>query len=169
MPGTTICMKWPFYKERGTSVCSWSVLLQCVVLRVCATNTQHVLSTCREVVQANCVRWKKKFFFMCKISASATTGILDTCTCRVSVRKVSSFFPPPLLFPYSFFFCFNFWMSDKLHKANFSCNHITYSFSQNFVVILLLSLTNLLGICHSSLQDNSVLLACFKGIMSIKV
>ncbi|NXA84152.1 F102B protein, partial [Thryothorus ludovicianus] len=41
----------------------------------------------REVVQANCVRWKKKFFFMCKISASATTGILDSCTCRVSVRK----------------------------------------------------------------------------------
>ncbi|XP_009468962.1 PREDICTED: protein FAM102B [Nipponia nippon] len=40
-----------------------------------------------EVVQANCVRWKKKFLFMCKISASATTGILDTCICRVSVRK----------------------------------------------------------------------------------
>ncbi|KFV89261.1 Protein FAM102B, partial [Fulmarus glacialis] len=39
----------------------------------------------REVVQANCVRWKKKFLFMCKISA--TTGILDTCICRVSVRK----------------------------------------------------------------------------------
>ncbi|NWU71687.1 F102B protein, partial [Pterocles burchelli] len=41
----------------------------------------------REVVQANCVRWNKKFLFMCKISASATTGILDTCICRVSVRK----------------------------------------------------------------------------------
>ncbi|XP_037260129.1 protein FAM102B isoform X1 [Falco rusticolus] len=41
----------------------------------------------REVVQANCVRWKKKFLFMCKISASAATGILDTCICRVSVRK----------------------------------------------------------------------------------
>ncbi|XP_062437201.1 EEIG family member 2 isoform X5 [Rhea pennata] len=41
----------------------------------------------REVVQANCVRWKKRFLFMCKISASATTGILDTCICRVSVRK----------------------------------------------------------------------------------
>ncbi|XP_064003170.1 EEIG family member 2 isoform X1 [Pogoniulus pusillus] len=39
----------------------------------------------REVVQANCVRWKKKFLFMCKISA--TTGILDACICRVSVRK----------------------------------------------------------------------------------
>ncbi|KFO88674.1 Protein FAM102B, partial [Buceros rhinoceros silvestris] len=41
----------------------------------------------REVVQANCVRWKKKFLFICKISASATTGILDPCICRVSVRK----------------------------------------------------------------------------------
>uniref|UniRef100_A0A8V0Y787 EEIG family member 2 n=1 Tax=Gallus gallus TaxID=9031 RepID=A0A8V0Y787_CHICK len=41
----------------------------------------------REVVQANCVRWKKKFIFMCKISANATTGVLDTCICRVSVRK----------------------------------------------------------------------------------
>ncbi|NXI01916.1 F102B protein, partial [Pachycephala philippinensis] len=66
---------------------------KCMVLNICATNTEHVLSPCREVVQANCVRWKKKFFFMCKISASATTGILDTCTCRVSVRKVSRFFP----------------------------------------------------------------------------
>ncbi|NXP76854.1 F102B protein, partial [Ramphastos sulfuratus] len=46
----------------------------------------------REVVQANCVRWKKKFLFTCKISASATTGILDACICRVSVRKVSQAF-----------------------------------------------------------------------------
>ncbi|XP_003223647.1 EEIG family member 2 [Anolis carolinensis] len=41
----------------------------------------------REVVQANCVHWKKRFLFMCKMSASTTTGILDPCTCRVSVRK----------------------------------------------------------------------------------
>ncbi|XP_019357624.1 PREDICTED: protein FAM102B [Gavialis gangeticus] len=41
----------------------------------------------REVVQANSVHWKKKFVFLCKISASATTGILDPCVCRVSVRK----------------------------------------------------------------------------------
>uniref|UniRef100_H0X933 EEIG family member 2 n=1 Tax=Otolemur garnettii TaxID=30611 RepID=H0X933_OTOGA len=41
----------------------------------------------REVVQANCVRWRKKFSFMCKMSASASTGILDPCVCRVSVRK----------------------------------------------------------------------------------
>ncbi|XP_061489864.1 EEIG family member 2 isoform X1 [Rhineura floridana] len=41
----------------------------------------------REVVQANCVHWKKRFLFMCKMSASATTGVLDPCICRVSVRK----------------------------------------------------------------------------------
>uniref|UniRef100_A0A4X1TJA1 EEIG family member 2 n=1 Tax=Sus scrofa TaxID=9823 RepID=A0A4X1TJA1_PIG len=42
----------------------------------------------REVVQANCVHWKKKFSFMCKMSASAATGILDPCIYRVSVRKL---------------------------------------------------------------------------------
>ncbi|XP_012887305.1 PREDICTED: protein FAM102B [Dipodomys ordii] len=41
----------------------------------------------REVVQANCVHWRKKFSFMCKMSASAATGILDPCIYRVSVRK----------------------------------------------------------------------------------
>ncbi|XP_054420712.1 EEIG family member 2 isoform X2 [Pteronotus mesoamericanus] len=41
----------------------------------------------REVVQANCVHWRKKFSFMCKMSASAATGILDPCVYRVSVRK----------------------------------------------------------------------------------
>ncbi|XP_055995138.1 EEIG family member 2 isoform X1 [Sorex fumeus] len=46
----------------------------------------------REVVQANCVHWRKKFSFMCKMSASATTGILDPCVYRVSVRKSYSVF-----------------------------------------------------------------------------
>ncbi|XP_041804650.1 protein FAM102B-like [Chelmon rostratus] len=41
----------------------------------------------RESVQANCVRWKKRFSFMCKMSANAGTGVLDPCLCRVSVRK----------------------------------------------------------------------------------
>ncbi|XP_030061061.1 EEIG family member 2 [Microcaecilia unicolor] len=41
----------------------------------------------REVVQANCVHWRKKFSFMCKMSASAISGVLDPCVCRVSVRK----------------------------------------------------------------------------------
>ncbi|XP_064416063.1 protein FAM102B isoform X2 [Latimeria chalumnae] len=41
----------------------------------------------REVVQANCVHWRKKFSFLCKMSASITTGVLDPCICRVSVRK----------------------------------------------------------------------------------
>uniref|UniRef100_A0A3B3DYI9 EEIG family member 2a n=1 Tax=Oryzias melastigma TaxID=30732 RepID=A0A3B3DYI9_ORYME len=41
----------------------------------------------RQPVHANCVRWKKKFSFLCKISANAGTGVLDPCMCRVSVRK----------------------------------------------------------------------------------
>ncbi|KAM3604110.1 uncharacterized protein V6R79_006544 [Siganus canaliculatus] len=41
----------------------------------------------RESVQANCVYWKKKFSFLCKMSANAGTGVLDPCLCRVSVRK----------------------------------------------------------------------------------
>uniref|UniRef100_A0A3B3TBS6 EEIG family member 2 n=1 Tax=Paramormyrops kingsleyae TaxID=1676925 RepID=A0A3B3TBS6_9TELE len=41
----------------------------------------------REMVQANCVRWRKKFSFLCKMSASASTGVLDPCVFRVSVRK----------------------------------------------------------------------------------
>ncbi|XP_041956552.1 protein FAM102A [Alosa sapidissima] len=44
-------------------------------------------SSSREEVQENCVRWKKRFSFVCKMSANPTTGILDPCACRVSVRK----------------------------------------------------------------------------------
>ncbi|XP_063172368.1 early estrogen-induced gene 1 protein [Candoia aspera] len=46
-----------------------------------------ITSSSREEVQENCVRWKKKFTFICKMSASPTTGLLDPCICRVSVRK----------------------------------------------------------------------------------
>ncbi|XP_013883045.1 protein FAM102A isoform X2 [Austrofundulus limnaeus] len=45
-----------------------------------------VLSS-REEVQQNCVRWRKKFSFVCKISSNPVTGVLDPCICRVSVRK----------------------------------------------------------------------------------
>ncbi|KAJ8286437.1 hypothetical protein GJAV_G00039250 [Gymnothorax javanicus] len=44
-------------------------------------------SSSREEVQVNCVSWKKKFSFVCKMSASPITGVLDPCICRVSVRK----------------------------------------------------------------------------------
>ncbi|XP_062409514.1 protein FAM102A [Sardina pilchardus] len=45
------------------------------------------ISSSRQEVQENCVRWRKKFSFVCKMSASPTTGVLDPCICRVSVRK----------------------------------------------------------------------------------
>ncbi|XP_043914614.1 protein FAM102A [Protopterus annectens] len=41
----------------------------------------------REEVQENCVRWRKKFSFICKMSANPNTGVLEACICRVSVRK----------------------------------------------------------------------------------
>ncbi|XP_038126624.1 protein FAM102A-like [Cyprinodon tularosa] len=41
----------------------------------------------REEVQQNCVRWGKKFSFVCKMSSNPITGVLDPCICRVSVRK----------------------------------------------------------------------------------
>uniref|UniRef100_A0A3Q2X8Z7 EEIG family member 2a n=1 Tax=Hippocampus comes TaxID=109280 RepID=A0A3Q2X8Z7_HIPCM len=46
-----------------------------------------VQESSREPVQANCVHWRKRFSFMCKMSANARTGVLDPCVCRVSVRK----------------------------------------------------------------------------------
>ncbi|XP_076867873.1 early estrogen-induced gene 1 protein [Brachyhypopomus gauderio] len=45
------------------------------------------ISSSRQEVQENCVCWRKKFSFICKMSASPTTGVLDPCICRVSVRK----------------------------------------------------------------------------------
>uniref|UniRef100_I3M1I6 Estrogen-induced osteoclastosis regulator 1 n=1 Tax=Ictidomys tridecemlineatus TaxID=43179 RepID=I3M1I6_ICTTR len=42
----------------------------------------------REEVQENCVRWRKRFTFVCKMSANPATGLLDPCVFRVSVRKL---------------------------------------------------------------------------------
>ncbi|XP_017880960.1 protein FAM102B isoform X1 [Ceratina calcarata] len=41
----------------------------------------------REEVQEHTVRWNAKFEFLCKMSANASTGILDPCILRISVRK----------------------------------------------------------------------------------
>lgn len=41
----------------------------------------------RKEVRNNCVQWHQKFNFACKMSASAHTGILEPCVCRISVRK----------------------------------------------------------------------------------
>ncbi|XP_049342206.1 protein FAM102A isoform X1 [Astyanax mexicanus] len=44
-------------------------------------------SSSREEVRENSVRWRKRFSFVCKMSANPNTGVLDPCICRVSVRK----------------------------------------------------------------------------------
>lgn len=46
-------------------------------------------SSRREEVRDHCVKWENKFSFTCKMSANASTGILESCIFRVSVRKES--------------------------------------------------------------------------------
>ncbi|CAG07710.1 unnamed protein product, partial [Tetraodon nigroviridis] len=41
----------------------------------------------RQSVHLHTVHWRKRFSFVCKMSANAGTGVLDPCVCRVSVRK----------------------------------------------------------------------------------
>ncbi|KAK4019712.1 hypothetical protein OUZ56_001723 [Daphnia magna] len=41
----------------------------------------------REEVQQHTVRWAAKFPFVCKMSANASTGVLEPCLLRISVRK----------------------------------------------------------------------------------
>ncbi|CAL4063230.1 unnamed protein product, partial [Meganyctiphanes norvegica] len=41
----------------------------------------------RLCVQEHAVRWDARFSFTCKMTANASTGELDTCVCRVSVRQ----------------------------------------------------------------------------------
>lgn len=33
------------------------------------------------------VKWDQKFEILCKMSANASTGVLDPCTLRISIRK----------------------------------------------------------------------------------
>lgn len=41
----------------------------------------------REEVKEHRVKWNSKTEFTCKITAAASTGVLEPCICRVSVRK----------------------------------------------------------------------------------
>ncbi|XP_078472278.1 early estrogen-induced gene 1 protein isoform X1 [Lampetra fluviatilis] len=41
----------------------------------------------REQVEENSVQWRQKFEFPCKMTANVTTGVLEPCVLRVSVRK----------------------------------------------------------------------------------
>lgn len=41
----------------------------------------------REEVKAHTVKWGQHFSFPCKMSANASTGVLDPCLLRISIRK----------------------------------------------------------------------------------
>jgi len=44
-------------------------------------------SSMREEVVNHAVKYDQKFSFPCKMAANSTTGVLDSCKCRVSIRK----------------------------------------------------------------------------------
>lgn len=41
----------------------------------------------REEVRSHTVKWGQQFSFPCKMSANASTGVLDPCLLRISIRK----------------------------------------------------------------------------------
>lgn len=41
----------------------------------------------REEVKNHTVKWRQKFEFPCKMTSNASTGVLDPCTVRISIRK----------------------------------------------------------------------------------
>ena len=48
-----------------------------------------LIYTFRMEVQNHCVKYSAPFSFPCKMNANASTGILETCKCRISIRMVS--------------------------------------------------------------------------------
>jgi len=50
-------------------------------------NGTYTDNTPRENVENHCVYWRQRFEFSCKMSADPSTGILDPCLARLSVRK----------------------------------------------------------------------------------
>lgn len=46
-----------------------------------------LIITCREEVKDHKVKWNAKFAFQCKMMANASTGVLERCILRISVRK----------------------------------------------------------------------------------
>ena len=44
-------------------------------------------SSKREEVENHAVKYDTKFTFPCKMAANSSTGVLDSCKCRVSIRK----------------------------------------------------------------------------------
>uniref|UniRef100_A0A087XJH0 Estrogen-induced osteoclastogenesis regulator 1b n=1 Tax=Poecilia formosa TaxID=48698 RepID=A0A087XJH0_POEFO len=75
-----------FVLEELTAVPFVNGVLFCKV-RLVDGGDFSISSSSREEVQQNCVRWGKRFSFVCKMSANPITGVLDPCICRVSVRK----------------------------------------------------------------------------------
>lgn len=58
---------------------------------LCILNVNSGYST---EVQEHSVKWETKFEFTCRMSADASSGVLNSCYLRISVRKVSILMKP---------------------------------------------------------------------------
>ena len=68
------------YCEKGTAV-NGIFFVHFVIVLI-------LFSSLREEVGNHCVKWGKDVTFPCKMTANVSTGVLDTCNYRVSIRKV---------------------------------------------------------------------------------
>ena len=59
-------------------------VLHCKLRLKNGTYTNH---TTRKAIDSHCVYWHQRFEFSCKLSADPSTGVLDSCVARLSVRK----------------------------------------------------------------------------------
>jgi len=85
LQGTDVERHWIIHRTHKNTKLSTAEMyvLQDVFICVCVC-----VCPSRQEVQENCVRWRKRFTFVSKMSANPHTGVLDPSVCRVSVRKV---------------------------------------------------------------------------------
>lgn len=80
-----LCINTDFMFVQSGIVFKWGVWRNAKALQ---NVMKPVFLSYREEVHNHCVRWRKRFTFVSKMSANPHTGVLDPSVCRVSVRKV---------------------------------------------------------------------------------
>lgn len=89
--------KWDYWKVEVSRAIQQGIMLlrtvwknrsvqRCFFVHLCLVLIFFFSS--REEVSNHCVKWGTDVNFSCKMTANASTGVLDACNYRVSIRKV---------------------------------------------------------------------------------
>lgn len=90
--------KWDYWKVEVSRAIQRGIYLLSTVWKSKSVQRPIFVNLCfvlifffssREEVGNHCVKWGKDVTFSCKMTANASTGVLDSCNYRVSIRKVS--------------------------------------------------------------------------------